>query len=423
MKKILLLLAAAAVFLLIGIAASLLMTRMRPKNDSSVSSGMLSGAAVSAAGISAADASAIGISAADASVSGISAAASQADVSVIPASEAVPDSKTSETSDLSAVSSPAAQADLFCDTSSLYTYDEMASDLNALSQSYSDLLTLGSLGQTPDGRELYHVLIGNKSASQHVLVFASIHAREYMTTQVCMKQLADFLSKLKNGGEYQGTPVSELLKDRAVHFIPMINPDGVTISQLGIDGLKNESVRETVRQIAAMDGGSDSSYFRKWKSNAQGIDLNRNFDADWDIYDDQVGHPSADHYKGTFPGCAPEAQALITLTQSYPFTRTISYHTQGGVIYWYFKQTGDLRTVSENFAQVMGDLTGYPLDDNYEALDPAGYKDWAISKMNIPSLTIEIGSGTSPVPADQLDSLYKQNADVWYALLQDTIRE
>ena len=71
----------------------------------------------------------------------------------------------------------------------------------------------------------------------------------------------------------------------------------------------------------------------------------------------------------------------------------------------------------------MGDLTGYPLDDNYEALDPAGYKDWAISKMNIPSLTIEIGSGTSPVPADQLDILYKQNADVWYALLQDTIRE
>ena len=159
MKKILLLLAAAAVFLLIGIAASLLMTRMRPKNDSSVSSGMLSGAAVSAAGISAADASAIGISAADASVSGISAAASQADVSVIPASEAVPDSKTSETSDLSAVSSPAAQADLFCDTSSLYTYDEMASDLNALSQSYSDLLTLGSLGQTPDGRELYHAMV------------------------------------------------------------------------------------------------------------------------------------------------------------------------------------------------------------------------------------------------------------------------
>ena len=61
------------------------------------------------------------------------------------------------------------------------------------------------------------------------------------------------------------------------------------------------------------------------------------------------------------------------------------------------------------------------MDANYEYLDPAGYKDWAICEKNIPSLTIEIGKETSPVPFEQYTDIWKRNQYVWEETLLDII--
>lgn len=303
---------------------------------------------------------------------------------------------------------------LLCDSKTLYTYEDMSADLTELAAEYPELVKVNSLGDTADGRQLAQMVIGSPTASQQVLIFASIHAREYLTTQLTMKQCEQFLKDLSGGASYRGKTYGELMNDTAVRFLPMVNPDGVTISQKGLDGLNREETKTRIRQIAAADHAENlSSYLRKWKSNADGIDLNRNFDAKWDQYDDHVGHPSADHYKGTAPATTAEAKMLIDLTEKYPFRRTISYHTQGGMVYWYFEQTGELKDMSLKFAQAIGNVTGYQLDANYQALDPAGYKDWAISKKKIPSLTIEVGSGDNPVDPAQLPGIYERNKNVW----------
>lgn len=63
-------------------------------------------------------------------------------------------------------------------------------------------------------------------------------------------------------------------------------------------------------------------YLRRWKSNAQGIDINRNFDALWDQYNDHLGHPSPDHYKGEKPECTAEAEVFRqTWHRSQRYTR------------------------------------------------------------------------------------------------------
>ena len=70
----------------------------------------------------------------------------------------------------------------------MYTYDQMTRDLQAMEAGYPDLVTLESLTDTPDGRSLWHLVIGDpEKAGRHILVTASIHAREYMTTQLVMK--------------------------------------------------------------------------------------------------------------------------------------------------------------------------------------------------------------------------------------------
>ncbi len=308
--------------------------------------------------------------------------------------------------------SNAVSGSLAVDTDPLmYTYDQMVQDLKYMESQHPELVELESIADTPDGREIWHLIIGSRSADRHVLVTASIHAREYLTTQLVMKQASEFLKRAE-----EAQPV---LEHTAIHVVPMINPDGVSISQLGLDGCNLEETRNRVLEIGEMDGALDwNSYLRRWKSNAQGVDLNRNFDALWEQYNDGLGRPSADHYKGTAAGCTPEAAALIRLTEEYPFARTISYHTQGGVIYWYFGQSGDLKTDTEAFAKRVSEVTGYPMDANYEKLDPAGYKDWAIYRKGIPSLTIEVGHETSPVPPAQFPAIWQANRSVWDVMLE-----
>ena len=64
-------------------------------------------------------------------------------------------------------------------------------------------------------------------------------------------------------------------------------------------------------------------------------------------------------------------------------------------------------------AQEISEATGYGLDGDFSLLDPAGYKDWAITKKGIPSLTVEVGRETAPVPQSQYETIWQENKDVW----------
>lgn len=296
----------------------------------------------------------------------------------------------------------------------LYTYERMEGDLRGLAEEYGDICELASLGQTMDGREIWCFRIGQENAADNILITASIHGREYLTTQLVMEQAKAFLASLRNDSvPYRGQTYREMMKDTAIWLIPMVNPDGVTVSQLGTAGLWRDETKQSVYHIYEMDQVIEIvPYLKRWKANAEGVDLNRNFDALWEEYGGP-GHPSSDRYKGEFPGCCPESRALKELTEKIRFDRTVSYHTQGEVIYWYFGQTGELLERTESFAEQISRVTGYRMDPGMEALDPAGYKDWAISKMGIPSLTIEVGTETSPVPYEQFGRILGQNRYVW----------
>ena len=80
----------------------------------------------------------------------------------------------------------------------------------------------------------------------------------------------------------------------------------------------------------------------------------------------------------------------------------------GALIYWYFKQSGAVLAETEKFANEISAVTRYPLDDDYTAVDAADYKDWAIYKLGVPSLTIEVGAENGdyfcPVPQSQFNA-------------------
>lgn len=323
-------------------------------------------------------------------------------------------------SDVSPV--PISEQDLTINlTPEKYSYDDFVGDIHKLQSNCSGKMQCVKLCDTHDGRGVYDIVLGDPNGSNQVLIFGAMHAREYITSQVVMRQLCDALDVL-NGfdtGTYRDQSKKTLLENCTVHFIPMNNPDGVSISQFGLSGIHDANLRNNVAAMADDD-------YERWKANGAGVDLNRNFDAGWYEFEGAPA-PAAERYKGAFPGSEPEAAALIELTKKYNIRRAISYHTCGALIYWYYMQSGDVLDESRRFASLISEETGYPMDDDYTAVDAAGYKDWAVYKMGVPAITIEIGaegggSIENPVPIYRFGDIWEQNQNVVYAMaysLQD----
>ncbi|MFQ6807872.1 MAG: M14 family zinc carboxypeptidase [Blautia sp.] len=297
-----------------------------------------------------------------------------------------------------------------------YTYENMQNDLGILARIFPEIIQIDSLGKTEDQRELYHFYIGSANAPKKILIFGGIHGREYMTSQLIMEQTTEFLMKLCRT---QDKEYAKILEGKAIHVVPMVNPDGVTISQRGAMGIKNPDLKNLVEEIALREGGRhpQGSYFHRWKANAKGVDLNRNFDALWETCEDAVQEPSRENYKGPKPESEIESRALAELTRREEFQRTISYHSSGAVIYWDFYQQGQLRVQTWEFAKRIGEITGYVPQENTREQSSGGYKDWALLKMEIPSLTIEIGRQESPLPASCFEEIFIENRGVWEGTL------
>ena len=81
-----------------------------------------------------------------------------------------------------------------CFQSSRYTYGEFQRDLSQLQKQAGSALRVDVLGKTVDGNQLYDLRVGNPEAKHHLLVFGGIHAREYITVQLVMRQAVELLA-------------------------------------------------------------------------------------------------------------------------------------------------------------------------------------------------------------------------------------
>ena len=321
---------------------------------------------------------------------------------------------------------PMPEGDIVATDSALYTYDMVMRDIYFLKQRYPDLCEIIKLGTTADGRDIIDVAVGSKTASKDVIIQYSMHAREYINTLLGMKQLEELLKGMQGGAEYNGIPYSTILQDVRLHIIPLMNPDGVTISQLGFDGINSETIRADLNKIWATDneaGRGDvnlAAYTSTWKANALGVDLNRNYDTLWE--DAGVGgttEPSSARYPGPFAHSENETIALLALEEAVNCSAQIAYHSEGDLIFWNYGVEGDLYAKDEQLAQVVAATTGYPLESTVTSnQSTSGCSDYFIRELGVPSITIETGTGDCPIGIDQWDGIWNRNAQVLPAVAE-----
>ena len=294
-----------------------------------------------------------------------------------------------------------------------YTYDRMCKDLELLSAAYPGLVSVSWEGVSADGRPIPAVLFGSPEAEQTVFVQAAIHGREHLTSLLVMEQLETY-ARGYDTCSFNGVLYRDIFSKVALLVVPMSNPDGVSVSQLGTGAIRSEELRTLVESFYERDGaGVDRDYFyRRYKANANGVDLNRNFAYGWEEFNGADG-PAADRYKGTAPGSEPETQYLMELTKSRNTAASLSYHSTGSVLYWDFGQTGEIRNRCLDVVETVHELTGYRIvSASTDKQDEAGYCEWAVGIEGIPEVTIETGTVAAPLPISEFAGIWERNREV-----------
>ncbi len=204
-----------------------------------------------------------------------------------------------------------------------YTYEQMCMDIDELEAQYPQLITSFCIGASEEGRELKAFSFGR--GAREIILVGSIHASEFVTTTVLMTIVDRYAAGYVNDDEYEGMSYRELLDGVKFIVVPMLNPDGVKIAQLGPEGSADP------KRTYSMDLRSAGYY--GWKANANGVDLNRNFPFMW-WNANGVYIPSSKFYHGPSAGSESETQAMLALMKNTPYCMLGDFHIYGNVIYW-----------------------------------------------------------------------------------------
>lgn len=281
-----------------------------------------------------------------------------------------------------------------------YSYEQMLADVEVMVENSEGRLACEELTLSLDGRSIPVLRFGDAQARNHVLIQAGIHGREYITSRLVTDLLDDFLNAC-----------SDSIDDVMFHIIPMVNPDGVVISQRGPDAIHDPALAEAVRSMLASEGSS----YSMWKANARGADLNRNFPEEWESLAGR--EPGSSRYRGDTPLSEPESQALAEYLQRYDFKATVSYHSYGSVIYWEGAYTPELNEINHSLATLFSQKCSYALGTNEAtSVERGGFKDWALGTCGIPSVTIEIGAMDCFGSLDEYMGIFISHRGSWQML-------
>lgn len=279
--------------------------------------------------------------------------------------------------------------------------------VRGLSARYPFLKT-GELGKSVMGRPLWYLSFGR--GQRRVFYNAAHHANEWITIPVLLKFTEELAKAYVSGAKIFGQSAAELFESAAIYIAPCVDPDGV---DLVTGALSSGTFYDSARSIA---GRYPAIPFPSgWKANIRGIDLNLQYPAGWEQarenkFSQGFISPAPADYVGTAPLTAPESRAMYDFTLALSPQLTLSYHTQGEVIYWKYLdfEPENSRAIAESFAAV----SGYSIEETPYASGFAGYKDWFIQDFDRPGYTIEAGKGQNPLPLAQFDRIYADNLGI-----------
>jgi hypothetical protein len=206
------------------------------------------------------------------------------------------------------------------------SYDErggIRDELYSIARRNSGIVKLEVIGKTLQGREIIALKV-TKDAKKvadgtrpDVLYMGTIHAREWIAAETVRRLLHHFVDNYGSNLE-----VTNLVDTRELWFLVVANPDGYQYT-FDHDRLWRKNLR---------DNDDDGVI-----TNADGIDLNRNYDINWG-YDEEGSSSqiSSETFRGTGPASEPEVRAHQALIDRLDFKFLVTYHSYGPLLLYPF---------------------------------------------------------------------------------------
>ncbi len=308
------------------------------------------------------------------------------------------------------LSLPVYAEDKIVEPREVYTYEHLREDISQLQARYGEILTVRKIGTSFFGKEIPAVKLGK--GNKHILMIGAHHGREWITSSLLMNMLETYAKAYQDMSPL-GSFSPAVFDEISIWFVPMLNPDGVSIQQGKLEEL-HPSVREYIYFL-----NKGSSNLSRWKANGQGIDLNRQYPAGWDELPGEPSRPSYKFYKGTRPVETNETQAIVRFTYEAEPLVAVSYHSSGREIFWKYYNKFEER--DRKLAGMVSKLTGYKLSKPPSPSNGGGYTDWFITAFSRPCLTIEICppvEETAP-PLSIFDEEWRRNQFVGVLLAEE----
>lgn len=278
-----------------------------------------------------------------------------------------------------------------------YDYNQLLNDSKNLINKY-DFIDFYSIGESVMENKIYCLKIGN--GKRKIFINGAHHGLEYLTSAFIMRFISEYAYSIKNKNYFFEKDPEELFESVSLFCVPMVNPDGVDIAIHGLD-ITNPYHRKLISMVGI------HSFNKVWQANANGVDINHNYDAGWRVVSE---YPSPSKYSGPYPESEPETKAITDFVRSENFDILIAFHSQGGEIYYDFdgKMSADSLILAQNFASV----SGYIPTKTSGSASFGGCKDWFIKEFGKTGFTIEMGHGKNPLPEQILSEIYEENAKI-----------
>lgn len=331
-------------------------------------------------------------------------------------------------------------ADEIVDIEELNTAEMIYEKVQLLQTKYPNLIKVEILGYSTDNRPIYSVIL-TKDASMtmrvnegyvdkmHYLVESGIHSRENPGPNILLKQIELYAMDYYDDSVIESYQLNRILESNVIHFIPLSNPDGYNLSSRGLYTISKTN-QEKLLSYTDQD-------FRNYKSNVNGVDLNRNFpgyyfDLElnkfrniWNMIhnDFRSYRPSGSFYFGPYEASEIETNILMDYLLKYDFRNYLSFHSKGEIIYWnkwMLSEQHNNRTY--NLAYQIALETDYDLGEGDRYSSSSGYlTDFTAMNTLKPSITIETvhWKQTLPVTSKYVKKAYEETKYIPLLAIKD----
>ncbi len=288
-----------------------------------------------------------------------------------------------------------------------HSYAAILREIDSLRRAYPSLIRVRAIGRSVENRAITAVTVVAHPEKERdrpsIMIDGCHHSNELLGGEICLALLHDLVTRYGKDPE-----VTRWLEAFRIVIVPVVNVDGHNVVTSGEDPRWRKNRR----------GGDGVVRY------PEGVDLNRNYDFNW--AHGGSGDTASERYRGPFPFSEPEVAAVAALAREERFVCSITYHSQGEVIYypwtWGGRKAPDDRLLTEMARGIAGSIRTMAGDTCYRAEYGAGLVGqsytWLYGAVGTFDFVVETGRGASFVPPYEVDGVVRANLQGVYWLLR-----